>query len=54
MTDANTVSYYQKREERERDLAAAAVNPAIAAIHLDMAARYQRLASTAPALAGAR
>ena len=47
MPDANTTSYYRNREERERGLASAAVNPDIAAIHLELADRYQQLINTA-------
>lgn len=54
MTDANTAAYYYRREERERCLAAAAFNPAIAAIHLQMADRYGRLVASAPADPGPR
>ncbi len=38
-------SYYQRREERERELAANAADPGIARIHLDMAASYADLVS---------
>lgn len=47
MTDANTTTYYRRREERERGLAAAALNPDIAAIHRELADRYQQLATPA-------
>jgi hypothetical protein len=40
MQDLNSIDYYQSREEKERALAVAALNPEIAAIHLDMAERY--------------
>ena len=43
MDDSNSPAYYQSRERRERELAAAAVNPAIAEIHLEMARRYSEL-----------
>lgn len=47
MTDANTRLI--QREERERGLAAAAINPDIAAVRRELADRYQRLAiSTMP------
>ncbi|MFC4594324.1 hypothetical protein [Sphingobium tyrosinilyticum] len=40
MRDFDSVEYYLSREEKERALAAAALDPKIAAIHLDMAERY--------------
>lgn len=43
MTDSNSVDYYRRREAREQNLAAAAINPAIAAIHRTMAAEYRAL-----------
>ena len=45
MTDLNSIEYYLSREQRERELAAAATSPAIAKIHLDLATRYSRLTS---------
>lgn len=45
MTDENTAVYYQRRQERERHLAAAAISPSIAAIHREMADRYRELAT---------
>ncbi len=39
-------AYYQERGEKARELAAAAVDPKIAAIHLEMAERYDLLASS--------
>ena len=45
MPDENSVAYYLGRERRERHLASAAVNPAIAAIHHELADRYARLAT---------
>lgn len=44
-------SYYRGRGATERALAAAAVNPKVAAIHLDMAGRYDILAATGTAAA---
>lgn len=43
----NTKAYYEFRAEKERALAAAAVSPKIAAIHLEMAERYDLLAGGA-------
>lgn len=40
MTDGNDPGYYQRRETRERELAARAISPAIARIHIDLADRY--------------
>lgn len=37
--DQATTDYYVKREQQERELAASAADPAIAAIHLNMAER---------------
>lgn len=54
MTDANTATYYRHREQRERGLAAAANNPAIAAIHREMAERYEKLVDAAPPRNGVR
>ena len=39
-------SYYQARAAKARELAAAAVDPKIAAIHLEMAERYDLLAAS--------
>ena len=39
-------SYYEKRGAQSRELAAAAVDPEIAAIHLEMAERYDLLATS--------
>lgn len=44
MADSNSTEYYQSRERQERVLAQAAKDPAIIAIHLEMAARYSELA----------
>lgn len=43
MMDQATTDYYAKREQQERELAASATDPSIAAIHLDMAERYAKL-----------
>lgn len=43
MSQLNSISYYRGREQRERELAGAAKNPAIAAIHEEMADRYAEL-----------
>lgn len=39
--DHNSSDYYRRRELRERTLADAAINPAIAAIHREMAEQYR-------------
>lgn len=44
MSGENSVEYYLKREQQERDLAASAMDVSIRAIHLDMADRYAELA----------
>lgn len=49
----NSAEYYRSREQKERNLAQAAFDPAIAAIHLDMAARYSKLISPTPGSAQA-
>lgn len=38
--------YYEQRSAKSRELAAKAVDPKIAAIHLEMAERYDLLASS--------
>jgi hypothetical protein len=43
VTESNSTEYYQSREQQERVLAQAANDPAIMAIHLEMAARYSKL-----------
>ena len=48
MTDTSPISYYLSRQRREHALAEAATNPAISAIHLEMARRYSELASAPP------
>ena len=46
-------AYYAERGATERALAAAAANPKVAAIHLEMAERYDQLAAVkAPVPAG--
>ena len=44
MSERNSTDYYERRERKERTLAAAAADPQIAAIHLEMAERYAMLA----------
>lgn len=46
MFNDNSADYYRTREVRERGLAAAAHDPAIAAIHRDMAERYKQLVTS--------
>ena len=46
--DQNTPEYYARREQQERELAAAALDPTIKAIHLDLAERYAALARPEP------
>lgn len=41
----NTQGYYELRARRARELADAAIDPKIAAIHLEMAERYDVLAA---------
>ena len=48
MTDLNDVNFYRSRERHERALAERAGDPAIAAIHTQMADRYAELASALP------
>jgi hypothetical protein len=45
MSELNSPEYYQRREQQERELAASCVDPAIKAIHLQMAGEYARLAN---------
>ena len=47
MTKLNEFEFYQLREQQERAIAARAGSPAIAAIHLEMAESYRRLAEMA-------
>lgn len=49
MEELNAASYYIEREQHSLMLAKAAVNPAVAAIHYDLAARYAELTITAAA-----
>ena len=44
----NTKGYYEYRSRQARDMGAAAVDPTIAAIHMEMAKRYELLASSTP------
>lgn len=43
MTDQNDPEYYAARERQARELAAAATDPQIKRIHLDMAERYAKM-----------
>lgn len=43
MTNLSTIEYFRARETREREMANAASNPAVAAIHLEMAKRYSEM-----------
>lgn len=43
-----TREYYLERSRASRAMAAAATKPNIAAIHLDLARRYEAIASTKP------
>jgi hypothetical protein len=43
MTIESDARYYERRGEQELDLAAAAVDPAVKATHLNMAAQYATL-----------
>lgn len=45
MNQLNSNDYYRDRESRERQLAEAARDPYIAAIHRDLATRYAVLAT---------
>lgn len=47
MSDDRTAAYHTKRERQERDLAAAAIDPAVRNIHLALADRYARLVNEA-------
>lgn len=46
MAAENTIDYYLKREQQERELAAAANDSNIKNIHLEMADKYATLAAT--------
>lgn len=46
MAAENTTEYYLKREQQERELAAAANDPNIKNIHLEMADQYATLAAS--------
>ena len=43
MNELNDARYYITRAERSRELARAAVDPTVAAIHLDFALRYEAI-----------
>lgn len=43
MLDTNDLDYYRKRERTAREHAAAATDPAIRSVHLEMAERYAGL-----------
>lgn len=47
MHDDISIDYYRSRERRERDLALAAQDPAIAQIHGEMAEHYAQLIAAA-------
>ncbi len=47
MSDDPTAEYHAKRERQERELAAAAIDPAVRGIHLALADRYARLVNEA-------
>jgi hypothetical protein len=49
MEDLNAAAYYMEREQHSLMLAQAAADPAVAAIHYDLAARYAQLTITAAA-----
>ena len=44
----NTKDYYEERSRKAREMSAAAADPKIAAIHMEMAMRYDLLASDGP------
>ena len=48
MSASNTAEYYGRREQAERALAAKAIDPAIAKIHLELASRYAEQAAATP------
>lgn len=45
MNQLNHQNYYRERAKASRDLAEQAANPAIAAIHSEFAARYDKMAA---------
>ncbi len=45
MIDSTDIDYFQARAREERALSDSAANPAAALIHLNLAKRYERLAS---------
>lgn len=54
MTDLNNQDYYLRRARHSRELAESAANPSIARIHLEMAMRYEELATATSAEADER
>ena len=50
MSETSDRSYYSRRAEQERALGEQARDPAVAAIHFDLADRYSLLAEGIPAL----
>ena len=44
MNEATTTDYFARREQKEREQAARASDPRAAAIHIDLAENYARLA----------
>lgn len=43
MSEQDTAQYFRIRELRQRSMASAAIDPTIAAIHLELADRYAEL-----------
>ena len=43
MTEDDTAEYHAQREQQERELAAAATDPSVQAIHLELAGRHAEL-----------
>lgn len=54
MSELNSAEYYRAREQRERGLATAASDPAIAKIHTEMADRYADLVGASASESGSR
>lgn len=52
MTDDLEYQHHLKREQQERALAEAATNPAVAAVHLEMAKRHAELGAKTPTSGG--
>ena len=48
MAGLNDLDYYARRQDEERVLAARSADPAVAAVHRDMADRYAALVAPAP------